>query len=312
MNGENDWTPAIKQALKDLEINGGGELHLPHGIYYISNIVVPSNITLSLESAGVKYDGQLRQPSCLKRIDGSKGYAIIFKDYSKGKGIVLEGEEIGEGIKAENHVKLEDVSVFRTNGIGIDIGGVNMLNNIHSAYNNGKGIVFSKSDSILSQFYSYGNKGDGMYFGQGVANITVSNGKLEWNVSNNLTLDRSNNIFFSNVIIDRSGLYGIYINGPAKAFFSNTRLWRSYSKTANNEQGKAHIFLNGTNSRLYLSNFTMQSGTNDDSKGQESPDYGITGWSQGSKIYVSNFDYEKGFMKSLFSPYSGASITIEN
>lgn len=306
----NDWTPAIKRALKDLKEKNGGTLYFPFGIYYISNIIVPSNVTLLFDSPGVQYDYKLSSPSCFKVIEGTKGYSIIFKSYSKAQGVVLEGNNNGRGIKTESHVTVADVSVFRTNGNGIEIGLGNTVRNIHSAYNKKNGIVFLKSDSMLTQFYSYGNHQNGLYIGQGVANVSIAEGKLEWNNSNNLSLYNANNIYFSNINIDRAAYYGVRISGSVKAFFTNVRLWRNYRYEIIPKEGRAQIYMDGRKHRIYLTNVSMEHGKNDNGRGTDTPEYGVTGWNLDGRIYISNIDIENGYTNSFFAPYSRSSIQL--
>ncbi|MED3793797.1 hypothetical protein P4571_15270 [Niallia alba] len=305
-----NWTGAINKAFNQLRKDGGGELYLPYGVYYISNIIVPSNVVLHLQSAGIYYGSKEKQPSCFKRIPGSVGYAITFNSSSKSKDVILEGEGIGDGVRTKDHVIIDGLFVFRTGGIGISFGAVNTITNVQSAYNVKNGIEITKSDSVITQFYSYGNHQNGMYIGEGIANTSISNGKLEWNDNSNLSLYNTNNIYISNVNIDRANKYGISINGTVKVFFNNIRLWRNYKSEQDNKYS-SHILVEGNNHKIYMNNVSMESGVNDDGKGILSPKYAVNGWgSKNSKIFVTNLDAEEGYLESFFSPYSGDSIQL--
>ena len=168
------------------------------------------------------------------------------------------------GVECKRDGKLENVTCFRSKSTGIILHG-GMANNIRSGHNLGQGVVIAESDTLLSNFFIFGNRGDGLELQKWVNNNSIVNGKIEFNDKTNISLFLNTNNYFTNVNIDRSGSYGIRAVG-ATASFVNCQLMRSF-KT---ESDGAHIYMEA-DTTINLIGGNISKGVDDDGGGLESP-----------------------------------------
>ena len=306
---KSDDTEALQNIINYVYQKGGGMVYIPNSIL-LSNVIIEPGVTLSMEPMAVKYSYDLTQTKYIKKKSGSSGTLLTFRPYSKGVNITIEGNKdnaSGDGILFENHSQGTDIYVSKCSGHGLIHKLGVMLNNVHSSYNGSRGLYAAGSDSVVSNFYLYGNN-EGLYFDSGVSNCNYCNGKIEWN-GVNISAYQSSENYLSNINIDRSTLWGLRLIG-GNHYFSNCRLWRNYSSTNEPTQGSAHIYIEGGSS-VFISNSSITIGADDGKTEPTSPNYVFTGWNTATaNVYLSNCNLVNCSKTNIISPYSGSSIAI--
>ena len=306
---KSDDTEALQNIINYVYQKGGGMVYIPNSIL-LSNVIIEPGVTLSMEPMAVKYAYDMTQTKYIKKKSGSSGTLLTFRPYSKGVNITIEGNKdnaSGDGILFENHSQGTDIYVSKCGGHGLTLKLGVMLNNVHSSYNGSRGLYVAGSDSVVSNFYSYGNN-EGLYFDSGVSNCNFCNGKIEWN-GVNISAYYSSENYLSNINIDRSTLWGLRLIG-GNHYFSNCRLWRNYSSTNEPTQGSAHIYIEGGSS-VFISNSSITIGADDGKTEPTSPNYVFTGWNTATaNVYLSNCNLVNCSKTNIISPFSGSSIAI--
>ena len=306
---ESDDTEALQNIINYVYQKGGGVVYIPDSIL-LSNVIIEPGVTLSMEPMAVKYSWDLTQTKYIKKKNGSSGTLLTFRPYSKGVNIMIDGNKdnaSGDGILFDTHSQGTDIYVSKCGGHGLTHKLGVMLNNVHSSYNGLRGLYAAGSDSVVSNFYLYGNS-EGLYFESGVSNCNYCNGKIEWNGINISTYYSSEN-YLSNINIDRSTLWGLRLIG-GNHYFSNCRIWRNYSSSDEPTQGSAHIFIEG-GSNVFISNSSITIGADDGKTEPTSPNYVFTGWNTViANVYLSNCNLVNCSKTNIISSYSGSSIAI--
>ena len=306
---ESDDTEALQNIINYVYQKGGGVVYIPDSIL-LSNVIIEPGVTLSMEPMAVKYSYDLTQTKYIKKKSGSSGTLLTFRPYSKGVNITIDGNRdnaSGDGILFENHSQGTDIYVSKCGGHGLTLKLGVMLNNVHSSYNGLRGLYAAGSDSVVSNFYLYGNN-EGLYFDTGVSNCNYCNGKIEWN-GVNISAYYSSENYLSNINIDRSTLWGLRLIG-GNHYFSNCRIWRNYSSSDEPTQGSAHIFIEG-GSNVFISNSSITIGADDGKTEPTSPNYVFTGWNTViANVYLSNCNLVNCSKTNIISSYSGSSIAI--
>ena len=306
-----DDTKALQDIIDYVSNSGGGVVYIPNSIL-LSNIIVREGVTLKMPAMASKYASDLKQTKYIKRKDGASGVLLTFNSYSKALNITIDGNKSkssGSGILFNPHSEGENIHVSHCEEHGIIHKLGVRLSNFHSSYNKQRGVHSLGSDSLLSNFYIYGNSSEGLYIDTGVSNCGYLNGKIEWNYLNISSYIASEN-YLNNINIDRSTGFGIKVIGGS-IYLSNCRIWRNYKSTTIPKEGASHILLEG-NPLVFMSNVGIMKGGDDGEVGTISPDYVFTGWNT-SKAYVklSNCNLKNCSNESLLSSYAGASINIE-
>lgn len=306
---ESDDTEALQDIINYVYQKGGGVVYIPNSIL-LSNVIIEPGVTLSMDPIAVKYSWDLTQTKYIKKKSGSSGTLLTFRPYSKGVNITIEGNKdnaSGDGILFDTHSQGTDIYVSKCSGHGLIHKLGVMLNNVHSSYNGSRGLYAAGSDSVVSNFYLYGND-EGLYFDSGVSNCNYCNGKIEWN-GVNISAYQSSENYLSNINIDRSTLWGLRLVG-GNHYFSNCRIWRNYSSSNEPEQGSAHIYIEGGSS-VFISNSSITIGADDGKTEPTSPNYVCTGWNTvTANVYLSNCNLVNCSKTNIISPYSGSSIAI--
>ena len=306
---EIDDTEALQNIINYVYQKGGGTVYIPNSIL-LSNVIIETGVTLSMGPMAVKYSYDLTQTKYIKKKSGSSGTLLTFRPYSKGVNITIEGNKdnaSGDGILFDTHSQGTDIYVSKCGGHGITHNLGVMLNNVHSSYNGSRGLYAAGSDSVVSNFYLYGN-GEGLYFDSGVSNCNYCNGKIESN-GVNISAYQSSENYLSNINIDRSTLWGLRLVG-GNHYFSNCRIWRNYSSSNEPEQGSSHIYIEGGSS-VFISNSSITIGADDGKTEPTSPNYVFTGWNTPvANVYLSNCNLVNCSKTNIISPYSGSTIAI--
>ena len=306
---ESDDTEALQNIINYVYRKGGGVVYIPNSIL-LSNVIIETGVTLSMGPMAVKYSWDLTQTKYIKKKSGSSGTLLTFRPYSKGVNITIEGNKdnaSGDGILFDTHSQGTDIYVSKCRGHGLIHNLGVMLNNVHSSYNGSRGLYAAGSDSVVSNFYLYGNN-EGLYFDSGVSNCNYCNGKIEWN-GINISAYQSSENYLSNINIDRSTLWGLRLVG-GNHYFSNCRIWRNYSSSNEPEQGSSHIYIEGGSS-VFISNSSITIGADDGKTEPTSPNYVCTGWNTAvANVYLSNCNLVNCSKTDIISPYSGSSIAI--
>lgn len=265
-DGVTDDTVAIQSAIDYAYARRPMTVILPMAKYAIQPVVVKDGVRLVSSTANIPYAWNEPVESGFIAKSATDNFLVTVEKGATLENIIVDSNSISRGVECKRDGKLENVTCFRSKSTGIILHG-GMANNIRSGHNLGQGVIIAESDTLLSNFLIFGNRGDGLELQKWVNNNSVVNGKIEFNDKMNISLYANNNNYFTNVNIDRSGSYGIRAVG-ATATFVNCQLWRSF-KT---ESGGAHIFMEGKTT-INLIGGNINKGVDDDGGGLESPTY---------------------------------------
>ena len=265
-DGVTDDTVAIQSAIDYAYTIRPMTVILPMAKYAIQPVVVKDGVRLVSSTANIPYGWNEPVESGFIAKSATDNFLVTVEKGATLENIIVDSNSISSGVECKRDGKLENVTCFRSKSTGIILHG-GMANNIRSGHNLGQGVVIAESDTLLSNFFIFGNRGDGLELQKWVNNNSVINGKVEFNDKANISLFYNGNNYFTNVNIDRSGTYGIWAAG-ATASFVNCQLMRSF-KT---ESGGAHVYMEG-NTTINLIGGSISKGGDDDGGGLESPAY---------------------------------------
>ena len=265
-DGVTDDTVAIQSAIDYAYTIRPMTVILPMAKYAIQPVVVKDGVRLVSSTANIPYGWNEPVESGFIAKSATDNFLVTVEKGATLENIIVDSNSISSGVECKRDGKLENVTCFRSKSTGIILHG-GMANNIRSGHNLGQGVVIAESDTLLSNFFIFGNRGDGLELQKWVNNNSVINGKVEFNDKANISLFYNGNNYFTNVNIDRSGTYGIWAAG-ATASFVNCQLMRSF-KT---ESGGAHVYMEG-NTTINLIGGSISKGGDDDGSGLESPAY---------------------------------------
>lgn len=211
-DGKTDDTAAIVSAMKSY--NGkGGIVWFPDGVYMFSNLVVPDNITLLMSDFDEHYEytdptKKVDMKCGLKRLDGSKGTAII--NNGTLQNIMINGNNVGSGVCVENYGKIDGLCVVRAYDAVLwkkgDIENLRLYGNKNDA------LICEAVDYSLTNF-NISSNANGMVF-RNAATLRITDGKVEWNGRNNiLNAGNSSELTFDDIFLDAANWYNIYSIG---------------------------------------------------------------------------------------------------
>ncbi|MEQ8154206.1 MAG: glycosyl hydrolase family 28-related protein [Clostridiaceae bacterium] len=211
-DGKTDDTAAIVSAMKSYD-GKGGIVWFPDGAYMFSNLVVPDNITLLMSDFDDYYEytdptKKVDMKCCLKRLDGSKGTAIINNGMLQN--IMINGNNVGSDVCVENYGRVDGLCVVRAYDAVLWKKGD--IENLRLHGNKNDALICEAVDHNLTNF-NISSNANGMVF-KDAATLRITDGKVEWNGKNNiLNAGNSAELTFDDVFLDSANWYNIYSTG---------------------------------------------------------------------------------------------------
>lgn len=132
-NGVDDDTEAFKRALQELQIRGGGKLHVPYGTYLIDNIVVTNNINFVGESVGTTL--KLMTQNTRFEISGSNIHIEDITFDGNMNNVVCGGFIKTDDVGQKNNISINRCSFKNFNGLLYNIIEINNATDVYITKN---------------------------------------------------------------------------------------------------------------------------------------------------------------------------------
>ncbi len=308
----NDWQPAIQQAIEDAYREKKFCVLIPKELTIKSSIKMKPGITLRGKASPGFYNGLHWISDQNKKVAAPKikagklmnGPLIEYNNPINNKGItienlILDGNKLVDNVfyahsdrLLEANINLENLGVQGAlfDGIRLEKVLTTKINNSNISANGNFGINFNvgASDSVLSENYIHGNQKGGIRMSAGSHYNQVISGKIEDNYGSGILLDGSNG-GSSNHIINSIAFH--VNNGPAIKAVNGANAIINSSQISKNgvselNEFSSNILAIGAETFLQVSNshFTIGEKTNYNAT---SLDY--------SKLLISDSTFKKQF-----------------
>ena len=317
-DGTTDDRAAI-QACIDAAAAAGGTVYLPYGTYRISNsLVLKSKVTLrgAHSTAWVN-----RFPTSLCAIKPTSGFAgecaismlgadITGSGTNEGNSRIfdleLDGSALPAGSVSGIHAQGEVLDValarvlikqFTHNGIHTNVGtGTKAphdwyLDSVVTYQNASYGFSMSMTDGYLRNCVATTNGGDGWLLGP-FGSLTFDCCQALWNTQHGLNIaggTQVGNLAIVGFLTDRNGRDGIHLgtssgSGSPPIVITSASLNRDGRNGGSGGGAYAGLRIDGCANPVIVNGITVNTGTDDDGSGTNSPQYGIS--LTGTNAYV--------------------------